>query len=396
MDYRDPTLHGLFGKFLVVHYHNPEKITINTDYFGLYSLFYAEKDGNFIIISELDLTIINELAFAVKDLSLHDPTNYISLTLPKREKMSLIELKQKNKLDFSKTKELKSDILVKLANLVEKTLVKHLKIPKVNTNKATEQLETIAVLFSGGIDSTTICYLLQKHKIPFQAYVVGRKHSFDVKRAKIIAKSLDFPLEIVFIDSKITEAYLPSIERIIQTRLFRQTTTTVPTSVTLAIAITYFFGMIRIAMDGHKFVTSGIGTEELFAGFEHWNKERTIEQLSEQKLFTIYQRDLYRDQRLASHFGLEMIVPFLGLPLAQYAMTISTDVKLTAGQKKGIWRNTAENLGVPSHFCYLKNRATQYGSASQKILDKIAKKNGYTQHFNKQKFVEELYKQLIN
>ncbi len=316
---------------------------------------------------------IKQLGFDIANLQLLNPKYYLSIDLH-TGKLSKIP---KPAIEYpSLVKKDEEQIIRYLGSLVEKVVLESIR-----------NIDRVAVLFSGGVDSTILCYILKKNNIDFHAYCVGREDSPDIEAAQKVAQELEYPFTSVIINHKITEQFLPEIERIIQTRAFKHTTNAVPVAVTIAVAIPYFFGMRAIANDNHKVVLTSVGTEELFAGFKHWNQWWSIQELCYHKTYTINQRDIYRDNKLASYFDLTIIMPFLNMRLAKYALSIPTEFKVKNNIKKYIWRKTANYIGVPEKFCARKNKATQYGSKTNRILEKTYRKNGF-------KYKEELIKSI--
>jgi asparagine synthase (glutamine-hydrolysing) len=310
------------------------------------------------------------------NLELLDPEKYLHIDT----KTGNIETVTKPTIDFTIISDTEKLIIKKVAAMAEDVVLKNISC-----------YDKVAVLFSGGVDSTTLCYILKKHKIDFRAYVVGRKDSIDVISAAKVAKNLDISLKITYITEELTEKYLPKIEQIIQTRIFSKVTDTVPAPVTIAVAIPLFFGMWDASKDGFEAVLTGIGTEEIFAGFKQWDKTKTIEELCLEKTFTIHKRDIYRDYRLAKYFHMDIIMPFLNLNLVKYALQIPVKFKINDGFKKQIWRKASQYLGVPEEFAFRPNKSTQYGSKSNDILQKLARKSGLKY---KQKYVEYIYEGL--
>lgn len=375
-------IHNIDGKFLIFK-QIADRFYIITDRFGTIQLFSAENKDEIIICSEINPRVLKDLGFEVKDLKLFNPTNtFIKISLESEHK-KIISISRPS-LSLKIVTDAEEAIIGKLANLAEKAILSSL-------NNIDIKQERIGVLFSGGVDSTTLCFILQKNKIPFQAYVVGRNDSKDILHAQNVAHQLIFNLKTIIIEYKIVQESLSLIEEIIQTRFFTQTVSTVPPPVTISIAIPYFFGMKKMSQDGFSIVMTAIGTEEFFAGFEHWDKEKTVQELSEIKSFSIYQRDFYRDTRLANHFNLQLIMPFINLELALYGIGIPIELKLKNGVKKYMWREASRFIGVPEEFSSRKNKATQYGSKSNLILEKIARINGFRKGYFKQQLVDSIY-----
>ncbi|PIN68614.1 ATP-binding protein, partial [Candidatus Woesearchaeota archaeon CG11_big_fil_rev_8_21_14_0_20_43_8] len=91
----------------------------------------------------------------------------------------------------------------------------------------------------------------------------------------------------------------------------------------------------------------------------------------------IHSRDMYRDDVIMMHHGLELRLPFLDTKLIAFALSIPPMYKIVGDVKKAILREAAMELGLDHDIAYRKKLAAQYGSNFDKALIKLAKKNGF-------------------
>jgi len=131
--------------------------------------------------------------------------------------------------------------------------------------------------------------------------------------------------------------------------------------------------------DGIKTVLYGLGTEELFAGYER-HKRVKLEEVGEECLAGLmgaYERDLYRDDVIANHCGISLRAPFLAPELVEFGLRIPPVLKLYNGEDKLILREIARReLGLMD-VASRKKRAIQYGSNFLKAMDKLRARRGY-------------------
>jgi len=247
--------------------------------------------------------------------------------------------------------------------------------------RAEEERGKIGLLLSGGVDSSAIATILAHEGYDFTAFCVsageipyGKEERRDITAARELSKKLGFDLAEIVLDIDKTEAAIPEIYRIIDMKEYLNSTP-VYLPVITALSITYYFALEAARRCGCTDVFSGIGSEEIFAGFV----DRTGEDLNEQvvkRTATIYHRDLWRDYSLASRFSLRFSYPFLDNEVVKLALSIDVENKVMGGHKKYIWRRAAEILGVPPENAWRQNRATQYGSGADRILERIVRRSG--------------------
>ena len=226
--------------------------------------------------------------------------------------------------------------------------------------------EDIGLLFSGGVDSTLIAAALQELGKDFTAYTSGIQHGNvnaprDLNWAKDIAEEMDIELEI-------HESELEEVENTLsKTTDWISSTSVVKNGVALP---------FQLALDGdEKVVMSGLGSEQLYAGYHRQQGYLNKECLS--GLRRIFEGDLYRDNVISFRNGYEIRLPFLDHDLIEHALTIPEDYKVKDEYRKYVLRKAAEKLGVPEKVAWRKKTAAQYGSNFDKAIDRLAKNNGF-------------------
>ena len=243
-----------------------------------------------------------------------------------------------------------------------------LKQALVNSVKKLIPKEKFGIFFSGGVDSSFIAMVCRQANADFICYSVGLQNAPDLQWAERAAQKLD-------LNWKKKEFTLEEAEE-----LFKRTAKIWDKPDVLKLGV----GSVEAAVaelakeDGIKFFFGGLGSEEIFAGYERHAKSENKHEECWNGLKSMWHRDLERDIPLANHFGIEVLTPFLDEDLIRVAMGIDISKKINEEQKKIILREIAEELGLPEEFAWRKKQAAQYGSWFDKALEKLAKKAGMT------------------
>jgi len=234
----------------------------------------------------------------------------------------------------------------------------------------------VGLLFSGGVDSTMVAAALKELDKDFTCYTSGIQHGNvnaprDVEWAEKIAEKMDLKLETEESDLEQVEKILPEISD------WLSTTSTVKLGVALP---------FHLALQGEeKVVFSGLGSEQLYAGYHRQQGYLNKECLSD--LRQMYHVDLYRDDVISMRNGYELRVPFLDQNLVEHALKIPEDFKKSDEHKKYVLRLAAEKLGVPEEVAWRKKTAAQYGSNFDKAITRISKNKGFS---HKQQYLNSL------
>lgn len=160
--------------------------------------------------------------------------------------------------------------------------------------------------------------------------------------------------------------------------------------VKVTIALTFYLACELAKEDGCKVIFSGLGSEEIFAGYERHKLSANINQECLSGLRKMYERDLYRDDVVTMDNGLELRLPYLDINLVKYALKIPEKHKISEDAAKIILREIALDRGLPKEFCFRKKTAAQYGSRMDYALDKLVRKSGF---LSKSAYLRSLYLQ---
>ncbi|MBU0460124.1 MAG: asparagine synthase C-terminal domain-containing protein [Nanoarchaeota archaeon] len=232
--------------------------------------------------------------------------------------------------------------------------------------------EKFGLFFSGGVDSSFIAAIFKLMNKEFVCYTVGfqdeTKEPEDVTEAKKVAKKLGLKIQTKIYNLKEVEEIIKKTINILKPKQKIDVVSIGVGAVVLACAemgitqnITTFF--------------SGLGSEEIFAGYERHDQAKDINQECWQGLKYMHERDLIRDYTIAKELNITIKTPFLDKELIEYAMTLPGNWKIVNDKKKVIFREIAEEF--LKEFAWRKKKAAQYGSCFDKAISKLARKNGF-------------------
>ena len=258
------------------------------------------------------------------------------------------------------TKDSLKSIKLKLKNLI------------INPIKTHAPKQKFGILFSGGIDSVLIAFICKQLKLDFVCYTSAVSdpnlaEAQDLVWAKKAAEELGFKLKIKKIGLNDTEEYIKKIIKIINDS----------NVVKVGVALPLFLAMEQAKKDGIRVMFSGLGSEELFAGYERHVKAGDINQECVNGLNNIYERDLTRDISISKANNIELKLPFLEKDIIDYSLSIPSKYKIKNNIKKYILRLVAQDIGVNRELAFRPKKAAQYGSKFDRAIEILSKKKGF-------------------
>jgi len=226
------------------------------------------------------------------------------------------------------------------------------------------------ILFSGGVDSALIAYICKKYTKEFTCYTVGIEGSRDIEWSKKVAKVYGLKHKINQLSLSVVEELFEKTANILGKDLIN--------IVNIGVGSVVLAGFELAKKDNVHIIFTGLGSEEIFAGYQRHENSDNINKECLSGLKSTWIRDFQRDVKLADNHGIEVLTPFLDKELIITAMGIDGSLKIKKGFKKYILRKTAESLGLKREFAFRKKIAAQYGSSFDKAMQKIAKAKGLT------------------
>ncbi|MBU0666360.1 MAG: diphthine--ammonia ligase [Nanoarchaeota archaeon] len=328
------------------------KLFVARDIMGIKPVWFSHAAGFFFASEKKALEKIG-----VVNVSELNPRKILEYNF-KTDKLQIIERKF---FSLKKTTTKKLEIITKdLETLIKNAIKKRISEKK------------FGLLFSGGLDSTVIALFLKKMGLDFTCYTAvlddpNLKEPADLTYAKKVSRKIGLKLEIVKIKLSEVEDLLKIIVPLIEDS----------NVVKAGVALPLFAACKKAKMDGCKVIFSGLGSEEIFAGYQRHKESLNINKECVSGLLKMYERDLYRDDTITMFNSLELRVPLLDKELIKYALTIPGKYKLFEGQEKYVLRVVAKNIGLLEEFYSRKKKAAQYGSNFHKAIQKLTKKNGF-------------------
>lgn len=184
--------------------------------------------------------------------------------------------------------------------------------------------KSLAVLCSGGIDSSAILYEVSKLNKNIVAYTIGTKNAPDVIVAKELVKSLNVELKIIEVE---IGSMLDIIEEtIIAIESFEPNHIRAGTA-NIALAS-------QMKKDGIKVVLCGEGADELLGGYQEFphalklEGEKACNALLNKFTNQLYLTQLKRVDRTHMRYSIEARVPFLDEDLSSYIKNLELNQKI--------------------------------------------------------------------
>jgi len=241
----------------------------------------------------------------------------------------------------------------------------------------TARVGTVAMGFSGGLDSSVLAKIAKGMEIDPLLVTVGIGQTHEMSQAESAARILELPIVTrEFSRNDVAECLDRMIWLIEEPNLMK---------VSIAMAI-YWTTQVAL-QNGRSVVLLGQGSDELFGGYKRFASimgERGTDAASEAILESIrraHEVNYQRDEQAISSLGAELRLPFATRKMTQFACRVPLMMKVKSSSdnlRKWILRDVAIKLGIPSAIAMRPKKAIQHASGIEGIIREIAKKQGMT------------------
>jgi asparagine synthase (glutamine-hydrolysing) len=222
----------------------------------------------------------------------------------------------------------------------------------------------VGAFLSGGLDSSLIAAIARRHVQELHTFAVGVEGSSDLLAARQVADAIGtIHHEYIFTPQEALEL-LPEIIYYLES--FDQDL--------VRSAIPCYF-CARLAADYVKVILTGEGADELFAGYQYYqrfDKSDALHQELHRSVSTLHNLNLQRVDRLTMRHSIEGRVPFLDTYFIDLGMSIPTELKLKVdrtGQRVEKWvlRQACEDL-LPAEILWRGKEKFGEGSGTIAML----------------------------
>ncbi len=253
----------------------------------------------------------------------------------------------------------------------EKTRISYVQLGKLLNAAIAKRIpsnEKFGIAFSGGLDSGLLAFCTRKLSKKAILLTVGTKGSPDLVRAAPLVKKWKMKWAKKELSHEMIAESYALAGKILKKKDHLQQTLG---AVDIAIA--------QLAKEeGIYTLFVGSGADELFCGYGAFDScrgnEKKCERLRAEKMKNIHAHDVKREEMCAAHFGISIHAPYLDEAFAAEALRVPALYNLEG--KYGKWRKNAlrmlaEKAGAPREIVTAPKKAMQYGSGTQKALEKI-------------------------
>ena len=245
--------------------------------------------------------------------------------------------------------------------------------------------KNFGVLLSGGIDSSLIAKICKDFGYNFRCFCVGIAGSKDIYYAQKISDYLNLDLVIREYSYEEVENLLKEVIEILPKPIIDD-----DNYIEYIVKVTVsavLLGAMRLGNE--ELFLSGIGAEELFAGYHRHSKAideggewrgLAIEDLEKESLNGLKRMHnlvFERDGLVCNYLSKSVLAPYLANNVILQAMNMDSSQKIDSYNNKKILREIASDVDIPEEFYNRKKKGAQYGSGFDKAISKLARLNNF-------------------
>jgi asparagine synthase (glutamine-hydrolysing) len=233
-------------------------------------------------------------------------------------------------------------------------------------------LKEVAVAFSGGLDSSLVAFLANKHGVKVHLLHVSLENQVETEEAIEAAEELNLPLQVALFKDSDVERILPKVVELIEDF----------DPIKASIGVPFYWVAEKAAEVGFKVLLAGQGADELFGGYQRYVNEccKDGNEVTRKTMFNdivrIHESNLERDLKITSFHDVELRMPFGSFDLAEFALSLPVELKIENKAdtlRKLVLRKAALNFGLPTAMAEKPKKAVQYSTGINNAIKRIAK-----------------------
>lgn len=218
---------------------------------------------------------------------------------------------------------------------------------------------SLAVAFSGGIDSSLLAKICKDIGMKVTLLTVGFHLSQDIEFSKQIALKLDLPHKISVLQPEQFQKDLLYVQQKIACRNISH----------IENCIAYFYIARMANQNNLRLILTANGCDELFCGY---NKFRLIYDEGKMRIMDLMDERIANEHvlikeinKITTEFGVLTKQPFFSQKFIDFAKDIPIEQKITGSNdfiRKHILRKLALSIGIPRESAMKPKKALQYSS----------------------------------
>jgi len=231
--------------------------------------------------------------------------------------------------------------------------------------------DKIGISFSGGLDSSLLAKICKDLNKDVILLTVAFPDSSDIKYAKKIADEMKIPLLIKELSINELENDLKKICSIVNfDRLIE---------IEISLLFYYIFKFAR--ENGIDTVLTANSLDAQFCGFDKFKREFEKGEIAlKEKIKSEFDHALQTEKeykKIAEHFGVKMISPFLNNDFFNFTINLPLESKIKSSNddvRKHVLRELSSEIGVPAIAIGRSKKSMQYSSRLDNAIEKLARK----------------------
>ncbi len=327
-------LDGIFG-FVIVDHANHSFFAAR-DHIGIKPLYFAEADGIFYFASEQKCLL--EMADKIITLS---PGCYVK------------DGKVDRYYDLDKTR----TAVLTTTNSEQELIAEFKRLLSEAVRKQVQTALPLAVMFSGGIDSSLMLHLARKYHSNVTAFTIGLDGATDIPFAEQYCSELGIPHHVYKLNQEELVKMLPTVA--VGAEFFE--------GIDAMDACVAYFGYRLAREKGFKVALCGEGSDEVLAGYDLFRTHPDPEALKCYRVHNLHRTDLQRVDRASMLNSVEARVPFLDKEFLEFAYHLPMSFKMRNGVEKWILREAFQG-DLPDYLIDRPKVRMPEGSGVKNIL----------------------------